>query len=106
MYQDSTELPAGQHFLSRPNSQTHCQIRVIKAQEFLANNAKEINKAIQETALVNSTFASAILQLTLMNTSAETLNEYITIFNSLQKCLSTSISSLEQISGKLSVAGT
>lgn len=82
-----------------------CQIRIVDAKEFLETSTKEIDKAIRETALVNSTFASAILQLTQMNASADCLNDHITIYNSLQECLNTSIGSLDQIKGQLSSAG-
>lgn len=99
--QFSSEILPGQHFLYKENQQTSCQVKVTKSREFIEGRTKLIDKAIRETALVNSTFASAILQLSQMNTSAESLNEHITIYNSLQECLSTSIASLEQIRGQL-----
>lgn len=101
----SSELLPLPSFLYRPGLQTPCQIKVVAAKDFLESSTKEIDKAIRETALVNSTFASAILQLTQMNTSAECLNDHITIYNSLQECLNTSIGSLEQIKGQLSISG-
>lgn len=59
--------------------------------------AKDVEKTIRETALANSTFAAAILQLSQMCNSAETSGEHITIYNSIHECLSTSIASLELI---------
>lgn len=91
-------------FLYQENPQKPCRIKSNHYEAIGDVKMKQIDRAIRETALANSTFASAILQLSQMNTSAESLNEYITIYNSLQECLSTSISSLgvikDQLNGK------
>lgn len=100
-----SEFVPGQHFLYRTDVNSSFPVRFVHAQEFIENKIKEIDKVIRETALVNSTFASAILQLSQMRNSAESLTEHITIYNSLQECLTTSIISLEQIQDTLTVSG-
>lgn len=101
----TSEFPQGQHFLCRKNTPLTCEMRVIRTQEFMKNRNKSIDIAIRETALVNSTLASAILQLSQMNNNAASLTHHITIYNSLQECLSTSIVSLEQIKENLTAYG-
>lgn len=101
----NSEFVPGQHFLYRTGVNSSCPVRAVYTRDFVENRIKEIDKVIRETALVNSTFASAILQLTQMSSNAESLTEHITIYNSLQECLSTSIISLEQIQDTLTVSG-